>query len=217
MTPSRSRALLIASVVLLVGVIAAWMAWPDDGGSADLVAVAPIPTTAPPSTSTTSTTAAAPTPTATTAPPASGPVDPARVRVPVIGLDAPVVPVGLRADGQMEVPGATDVGWYRLGPTPGAAGSAVLAAHVDFGGERGAFFDLRQVPVGAEVLVDGDGGTRKFVVSEREQVAKADVDLRRYFTADGPPRLTLITCGGAFDRGSGHYVDNVILTATPAP
>jgi sortase (surface protein transpeptidase) len=139
--------------------------------------------------------------------------DPTRVRVPSIGLDAPVVPVGLRSDGQMEVPAASDVGWYRLGPAPGDTGSAVLAAHVDYGGQRGAFFDLRSVPVGAEVFVDGDGTTRRFVVSLREQLPKDAVALERYFTAEGPERLTLITCGGAFDRGAGHYVDNIILTA----
>jgi hypothetical protein len=89
----------------------------------------------------------------------------------------------------------------------------VLAAHVDYGGQRGAFFDLRSVPVGAEVFVDGDGTTRRFVVSLREQLPKDAVALERYFTAEGPERLTLITCGGAFDRGAGHYVDNIILTA----
>ena len=53
-------------------------------------------------------------------------------------------------------------------------------------------------------------------LNEREQLAKDGVDLARYFTDQGPPRLTLITCGGAFDDGSGHYLDNIIITAVPA-
>ncbi len=217
MTPRTSRALLTISATLAVAVVVAWFAWPDADGGADLEAVAPIAATtssAPPTT----TTATGLTP---QAPSTSVPVDPplvtpVRVRVPSIGLDARVVAVGLRPDGQMEVPAGTDVGWYRLGPVPGATGSAVLAAHVDFDGRRGAFFDLRSVPVGAEVFVDGDGTTRRFVVTVREQLAKDAVALDRYFTAEGPERLTLITCGGAFDRGSGHYVDNIIITADPA-
>jgi sortase (surface protein transpeptidase) len=208
MTPTRARLILALSIAGLVVVVAAWLAWPDAEGRADLEAVKPIVTT------TTSMPTTTPAPTPTTTVPAPLPLtDPTRVRVPSIGLDAPVVPVGLRSDGQMEVPAASDVGWYRLGPAPGDTGSAVLAAHVDYGGQRGAFFDLRSVPVGAEVFVDGDGTTRRFVVSLREQLPKDAVALERYFTAEGPERLTLITCGGAFDRGAGHYVDNIILTA----
>lgn len=215
MTPNRSRLLLVASAVLLLAVLVAWLAWPERDGSADLEAVAPVA-----STTTTSTTAATtpveddPTTTTGTTTPAPPPITaPVRLRIPAIDVDASIVPVALAPDGQMEVPPATDVGWYRLGPAPGAVGSAVLAAHVDLAGQRGAFFDLRSVPVGAEVLVEGDGRTQRYVVSFREQEAKDTVQLDRYFTTEGPTRLTLITCGGAFDRSARHYDDNIIITA----
>lgn len=216
MSPARARALLIGSALMLVAVLGAWVAWPSADGAADLRGVAPLSTTSVPATSTTSTTVVATTVSplpATTVPPPAPPAGPSRLRIPSIGLDAAVVPVGLRLDGQMEVPPATDVGWYRLGPVPGATGSAVLAAHVDQAGRRGAFFDLRSVPVGAEVTVDGGGGPQTFVVTSREQVAKTAVELGRYFTAQGPARLTLITCGGVFDRSARHYQDNIIVTA----
>jgi hypothetical protein len=45
--------------------------------------------------------------------------------------------------------------------------------------------------------------------------AKSSAPLDRLFARDGPPRLTLVTCGGSFDRGTGHYRDNVVVTATP--
>ena len=107
-----------------------------------------------------------------------------------------MVAVGLEPDGAMEVPGADQAGWYH--PTdvrPGAAsGSAVVAAHVDFGGRRGVFFDLRQVPVGAEVVVVDDAGTeRRFVVDTRFQVDKDDLPAEELFRTGGPPTLTLIT------------------------
>ena len=221
MTPFRTRILLALSVLLVVAVAVAWAFWPTKEDRADLRTVAPIITTTTTTTTTTSTTvptttgpkAVAPPPstTTTTAPPAA--VNPNRLRIPALGVDAAVVPVGLEANGDMEIPGAADVGWYELGPRPGAPGSAVLAAHIDYNGQRGAFFDLGSVPVGAEILVDGDGGEQRFVVSEREQVAKADVDLSRYFTNDGPNRITLITCGGGFDKSIRHYEDNLIITA----
>ena len=82
---------------------------------------------------------------------------------------------------------------------------------------RGAFFDLVSIPTGAEIIVTGDLSAQRYVVTAREQIAKAEVDLARYFTNDGPERITLITCGGAFDRGVGHYRDNIIVTAVPDP
>jgi len=143
--------------------------------------------------------------------------EPTRLRLPSIAVDTSIVAVGMQADGQMEVPPAALVGWYRLGPRPGAPGSAVLAAHIDYAGQRGAFFALPRVQVGDAVLVtESDGIERRYVVTERAQVAKADVDLSRYFTNEGPTRLTLITCGGVFNGASGHYRDNIIITAVPA-
>ena len=217
MTWITPRALLALSLLLLGAVVVAWLVWPDDTPRSDLRAVAAVVAT---STSTTAMVSppVSTRPTTPAVPMAAAPVlRPDRVRVPAIGLDAPIVSVALEPDGQMEIPSATDVGWYRLGPAPGQQGSAVLAAHVDYGGQRGAFFDLRSAPVGAEVIVDGDGVSRRFTVTSREQVAKDDVQLGRYFTAEGPARIALITCGGAFDRGAGHYQDNIIITADLVP
>ena len=209
MTWLTSRVLFALSLLLLVVVTLAWLAWPDNAPRSDLKAVRAVVTTS----TTTTTTLLGPARIVTPAPVDAPRVVPDRVRIPALGLDAPVVSVALEPDGDMEIPPATDVGWYQLGPAPGQLGSAVLAAHVDFGGKRGAFFDLRSVPVGAEVIVDGDGASRRFTVTAREQLAKDAVQLDRYFTAEGPARITLITCGGAFDRGAGHYQDNIIITA----
>jgi sortase (surface protein transpeptidase) len=214
MSKPRSLTILMISLLALAAVLAAWAWWPSGSGRADLVEVAPR--------SSASSAPARPAP-PPTSPPSTTPTTlaplrtPNRLVIPAIGVEAPVVPVGLAPDGAMEIPPATEVGWYRLGPSPGAQGSAVLAGHIDFNGERGAFFDLMAIPVGAEVLVEGDGPSLRFVVTAREQIPKAEVDLARYFTHDGPHRLTLITCGGAFDRGAGRYQDNIVITATLQP
>jgi hypothetical protein len=202
---------LVTPLLVLAAVFAAWAWWPERTGRADLVDVAPAPTPAARPAPTAPTTV--PT-TSTTLPP---PITPSRLRIPAIGVDATVVSVGLTPGGDMEVPPAAEVGWYQLGPGPGAPGSAVLAGHIDFGGEPGAFFELGVVPLGAEVVVEGQGAERRFVVTAREQIPKAEIDLGRYFTHEGPPRVTLITCGGAFDRGARHYQDNIVVTATLLP
>jgi len=142
---------------------------------------------------------------------------PVSVAIDAIDVAAEVVPVGVEPDGDMEVPSADDVGWYRFGPQPGAPGSAVLAAHVDYDGREGAFFRLADLAPGDTVTVtDGDGRTAGFVVEEVRQVAKEDLGETDVFDRRGEPRLSLITCGGDFDRDRRSYRDNVVVTAVPA-
>jgi sortase (surface protein transpeptidase) len=213
-SPRIARILLAVSAVVLVaaGAVAAW--WPRTEPRADLMAVASMPA-ARAALPTTTTTAA---PTTTEATTTTTPIQPNRLRIPAIGVDAPIVPVGLNPDGSMEVPAASDVGWYELGVAPGSPqGSAVLAAHVDYAGQKGAFFDLRSLPEGSEVLVGApDGRELRFVVDTRFQVNKDELPGEELFRAGGTPTLTLITCGGEFDRGARSYRDNIVLRAAPA-
>jgi sortase (surface protein transpeptidase) len=121
--------------------------------------------------------------------------------------------------GNVVVPPSVDtVGWYRYGPGLGAAGSMVIAGHVDSAQQGdGAFARLRELNLGDGVEITGsDGNVERFRVVGREEYPKATIRLDRYFTTAGPQRLTLITCGGPFDRRTGHYRDNVVVTALPA-
>ena len=129
---------------------------------------------------------------------------------------APIVDVGVEPNGEMEIPGATEIGWYRYGSTPGESGSAVLAAHIAFNGTDGVFRDLDDVEVGniVEVLYD-DGSTSRFEITETAQYAKDELPVERIFAKDGDPVLTLITCGGDFNRSVRSYSDNVVAYAQP--
>ena len=140
---------------------------------------------------------------------------PTRLRLPAIGVDAPVLAVGVGANGELTVPRAETVGWYRYGSAPGRPGNAVLAAHVDFNGRPGAFFRLRQLRPGSLVeVVSGRADIRRFRVVDVRRAAKTAL-AAELFARDGEPRLALITCGGRFDRSTRHYEDNVIATAVP--
>jgi len=129
---------------------------------------------------------------------------------------APIIDVGVESNGEMEIPGATEIGWYRFGPTPGEPGSAVLAAHIAFNGRDGVFRDLDEVEVGdiVEVLYD-DGSTSRFQITVTAQYAKDELPVDRIFSKDGDPVLTLITCGGDFNRSLRSYSDNVVAYAEP--
>jgi len=146
---------------------------------------------------------------------------PRSVSIPTLDVDARIVPVGLEADGAIEIPDDVDiVGWYELGVPPGAdRGSAVLVAHRDGRGQgRGVFYELGSMDVGDRVRVrDDSGDLLAFEVVARESLRKKGLPYDELFTADGPPRLTLISCGGEYDADRGGYQDNIIVTAVPVP
>ena len=134
------------------------------------------------------------------------------------GTTSPIVPVGVAPDEQMAVPErVAEVGWYRFGPAPGVAGSSVLAGHVDDREQGpGAFTRLDELTADGIVLVRRAGAPEQgWRIVEVRTVDKDELDLRALFDRAGPPRLTLVTCGGAFDRGSRQYEDNVVVTAVP--
>jgi sortase family protein len=143
--------------------------------------------------------------------------EPVDLRIPALGVRAAVAPAGIADDGQLDVPAVADaVVWYGAGSVPGAAGSAVLAGHVDYNGRRGVFYNLGALERGDAIQVDlDDGTTHRFVVERVERHAKSALPTDELFTRNGSPVLTLITCGGDFDRSIGHYADNVVVRATP--
>jgi hypothetical protein len=153
--------------------------------------------------------------------PMSGPVlaaaRPVDVRIPAIGVAAPqIVALGLDSAGAMEVPTDFDaVGWYRHSPSPGELGPAVLAGHVDSReGGPAVFFRLAELTPGDEVRVGrSDGTTAVFVVERVERYAKHAFPTLQVYGDLDHAGLRLITCGGRFDRSTGHYEDNVVAYA----
>jgi LPXTG-site transpeptidase (sortase) family protein len=142
---------------------------------------------------------------------------PVRISIPSIAVNALVVSVGLKTDGSMEIPGASEAGWYHFGSRPGdQVGSAVIAAHVDHNGEPGVFINLTELSIGAQVtVIDRSGNIQHFEVTERYQVAKQELPGTELFRTVGAPTLTLITCGGTFDKKTRRYGDNIVVRATP--
>ncbi|MET4051682.1 LPXTG-site transpeptidase (sortase) family protein [Frigoribacterium sp. PvP054] len=144
-------------------------------------------------------------------------VAPAAVSVPAIGLDAPLIDLGIADDGAMEVPvDADDVGWFTGGGKPGGRGPTVIAAHVDSASGPAVFARLDELVAGDRVDVTTvEGGVVGYVVTEVLDVPKAEFPTGRVFGAQPTDQLRLITCGGVFDRSSGHYDQNRIVFAEP--
>lgn len=141
---------------------------------------------------------------------------PVRMRVPAIGVDAPVIELGLDADGWLEVPQtAHETGFWTGGYWPGERGPAVIAGHVDWEGREGVFWDLRNLEPGAEVEVEReDGSVVRYRIDRLEQVDKDSFPTEKVYNRTELPEIRLITCGGAFDRSARSYEDNVIAYGT---
>ena len=142
---------------------------------------------------------------------------PQRIRIPAIGVDAAVEPVGLRQDLSMDVPRqVTDVGWYSLGAVPGQAGDAVIDGHLDGpGGGPAVFWRLDQLRPGDRIEVALSSGTQAFTVTSAGPVA-ADQAPTGLFDTQGAARVTLVTCAGSWDAGRQAYTERFLVEATPA-
>jgi LPXTG-site transpeptidase (sortase) family protein len=149
---------------------------------------------------------------------------PVRLRIPAIGVDTPLLQLGLAPDGTVQVPPVTAhdrAGWYRHSPTPGQVGPSVVLGHVTVGSYGdGVFRHLARLRTGEKIVAALENGTEaKFTVTRVKTVAKADFPADQVYGDVDRPELRLITCGGP--RTGDGYLDNVIvfasLSATTVP
>ncbi|GAA3497962.1 class F sortase [Streptomyces prasinosporus] len=148
--------------------------------------------------------------------PALPPSPPDRVRIPAIGVDAPLTGLGLTKAGSLEVPPADRknlAGWYEAGATPGETGTAVIAGHVDNADGPAVFYSLGALRKGSAIEVDRrDGGVAVFTVHAVEVYDARDFPDARVYGAASRPELRVITCGGDYSRTTG-YQGNVVVYA----
>ncbi len=165
----------------------------------------------------------APPPTPPTTPPPPPPpvvdpqaADPVRVEIAALGVDAPIVPLGLDEAGELEAPADTDdAGWWTEGPEPGEKGPAVIAGHLDSLTGPAVFYGLDALTAGDVIsVVRADQSRVQFAVVRTEQHAKDAFPTGAVYGATAGAELRLVTCGGAFERSTGHYLDNVIVFAS---
>jgi sortase (surface protein transpeptidase) len=152
------------------------------------------------------------------APEAEAPVaPPVAVEIARIDVRSELIDLDLDEDHRLEVPTDPDLaGWYARGPRPGAEGPAVIVGHVDSRRGPAVFHRLRELEAGDEVVVHrADGSDVRFVVQRLERWPKDAFPTDAVYREAAGAELRLITCGGAFDRRSRHYEDNIIVFAAP--
>ncbi len=104
------------------------------------------------------------------------------------------------------------LGWW--GKRAGSPhGTTLLTGHTVHDG-GGKFDDLEDTRVGARAHLDGHSYEVSFVevISKRELARRAPA----LFAQTGRPKLVLVTCED-YDRATGHYASNVVVTLKPVP
>lgn len=153
--------------------------------------------------------------------------DPVSISIPALGVSSRLGPArGLNPDGTIDdAPLSGPIWslpwWYKDGPSPGEAGSAVLLGHVDSAvgaGHLGVFFRLGDLRTGDRVTVTSENGLlTNWMVVSTAVYSDAQFPDDLVYTPTGPPTLRMVTCGGVFDRQTHSYESAVVVTAVRVP
>jgi LPXTG-site transpeptidase (sortase) family protein len=141
---------------------------------------------------------------------------PTSLRIPSLGVDAPVVGIGLDGDRRLETPPVDRpkvVGWYEGGSTPGEAGTAIAVGHRDTRTGPAVFAALGQIKPGKLIEAKrADGRTAVYTVDRVKVFDKSGFPDEEVYGRASRPELRVLTCGGLFSRRTG-YTSNVVVFA----
>jgi hypothetical protein len=140
---------------------------------------------------------------------------PVKISIPAIGVSAPIIPLDVNADHTLKVPtGFSVTGWFKGAAEPGEAGPAVVVGHVDSVGGPGVFYHLRALRKNDVIKIAAkDGSIIHYTVSSTMAAPKNKFPTKTVYGRTPKPTIRLITCDGAFNSSTGHYVDNFIVFA----
>lgn len=144
-------------------------------------------------------------------------VPPVQLMIPTIGVDTPLVNLGLNGDGTLEVPVNYDrAGWFTGGNYPGdpSGPPGLLAGHVDDYTGPAVFYDLNTLVAGDEIMVlRADNTVAVFVVTGTAQFPKDELPTDEIYAPVPDSQIVLITCTGPFDESVRSYEDNLVVRA----
>jgi hypothetical protein len=150
--------------------------------------------------------------------PEEQPAPPASLAIPSIGVETELEHLVVRDDGTLAPPDDFGrAGWFSEGPAPGERGPAVIVGHVDSRDGPAVFYRLAELRAGDPVEVTRTDGTAiRFAVTDTFEAAKDAFPTEAVYGPTAGPTLRLVTCTGAFDRASRHYVSNLVVYADRA-
>lgn len=142
-------------------------------------------------------------------------MEPERISIPSIGVDAEIEATGVLENGEMGVPGnLSQVGWFEPGYKVGSKGHAVLAGHVDGPSGPAIFYYLKNVEPGEKVTITGkDGREMVYIVRGKESYVTDEAPVEEIFGSSDSRMINLITCTGTFTSKTSSYEERLVVTA----
>jgi LPXTG-site transpeptidase (sortase) family protein len=161
---------------------------------------------------------------AATATPSSEVAAATRMVIEKMGVDAPIITLGLNPDA---LPDAPDdpyvVAWYNFSAKPGQGSNAVFSGHVDWtvNGQpvTAVFWGLGELKEGdvVKILLE-DGGELQYRVTDSVAIEHDNSDGVKVMYRTPDDVITLISCGGTWLRDpsmplGGNYTHRVVVRA----
>ena len=154
------------------------------------------------------------------------PFAPVGVRVPFrlviesLGVDAPIIELGMDGDGVPQVPlNGQDVAWYDFAAKPGEGSNTVLAGHINWARSPAVFFDLDDLQPGEVLrLIRDEGDEFVYEVIDNFSVDPTDPESLKVMAPTEEDTVTLITCGGSWipdpsEQLGGSYDERTVIQA----
>lgn len=142
-----------------------------------------------------------------------------QLAIPALGIELDYRPAGL-TNGWLDLSDDPRVGsWYNQTPAPGSPqGTTIIASHVDYGHGRDVapFGQLYRAEAGQIVTVtDSAGQAWSYRIDSVNVYGRAGIP-DAVFTAEGAPRLVMVTCSGKVISGAeqAFYEHNLVVGAS---
>lgn len=144
---------------------------------------------------------------------------PVTLAVPALHLAERLIGLRKNRNGTLQVPAdPARAGWYSEGPAPGDPGPAVIVGHVDSYRGPAVFAKIKTLHKGDLIRIRrADGTLVTFQVGLVQTYSKRSFPTQLVYGGNGRPSLRLVTCGGAFDDVSRHYLSNTVVFASLVP
>jgi len=153
-----------------------------------------------------------------------------RLVIAKFGVNAPLTYRSVGLDGVMPNPeGSDDIAYYDFSAWPGkggrpGAGNAVYAGHVDSGAKpckngtvpppcQAVLWDLNNLRVGDEIQMVVGGQTLTYAVKSNQPVSATSGPWDQIVSSTQTPTITIITCGGDFNRETREYTNRQVVVA----
>ncbi len=138
-----------------------------------------------------------------------------RLQIPRLGVDAPIITLGVDRNGAMETPESPEVvAWYNFSALPGAVGNAVFSGHRDWRtGVTAVFWRLGELRAGDVILIVTPSAELRYTVQTSELYENDQAPVAQIVGGTSFAAVTLITCEGLFDRASRNYSQRRVVRA----